>query len=559
MSGASFEFNPRDFPYIVGIDFGTTFSGCSCMYANEDINDIFDITEWPKKGGAIYPKVPTAAYYENGSKEIVAWGYEAIRKASLSNRKGSLLTRFKLLLDPSISDTIPLPNGLTPLRVITDYLREFNNHVHKELKNKLGAIYHASKFRYCLTVPAIWDDKAKSIMREAAILAGIVKRNDHPDRLVLTSEPEAASLYCEKKSDEFNLTDGQRFMICDAGGGTVDLIVFEIEDSGGVKTLKEVTKGSGSSCGSTFLDENMRDILKRRFGRHADNNKSAMGFLMHYFVTYTKPEFDDEDDEYFTVPAVLSLGGAKMSEIGVEDGKLRVTVDELRENVFEPVVKQVLKLISDQIKQSKKQIDAIFVVGGFGQSKYLGKRIKETFNGKVGLISVPSRGEISVMRGAVMLGLNPSKVSHRVLRRTYGLIVNEPFNPLTDPPEKKYTAPDGETRCRDHFFVYGTKGECIAINACISKELFIYYPNNFDADLYAYDIDENAPRFVTDPGVRKVAKFNCKTPTLPGVKNNEKVFFTAEMYFGKTEIVTKFIIKGHTFTFTSAFDSHEVE
>ncbi|KAI9015298.1 hypothetical protein CLU79DRAFT_820506 [Phycomyces nitens] len=559
MSGASFEFNPRDFPYIVGIDFGTTFSGCSCLYASDDINDIFDITEWPKKGGAVYPKVPTASYYEDDSQEIAAWGYEAIRKASLPNSTGSLVTRFKLLLDPSTRTTIELPNGLTPLQVITDYLREFNNHVHKEFKDKLGAIYHASKFRYCLTVPAIWDDRAKSIMREAAVLAGIVKRNDHPDRLALTSEPEAASLYCEKKSDEFSLTDGQRFMICDAGGGTVDLIVFEIEDSGGEKTLKEVTKGSGSSCGSTFLDENMRNLINGRFDKHADNNKSAIEILMKHFVDSTKPGFDNEDDEYFTVPAVLSLGGGEMSEIGVADGKLRVTVDELRDNVFEPVVKQVLELISDQITQSKKQIDAIFVVGGFGQSKYLGKRIKETFNGKVGLISVPSRGEIAVTRGAVMLGLNPGKVSHRVLRRTYGLIVSRRYNHLTDPPEKKYIAPDGEVLCNDNFFVYATKGECISINAYISKELFIYYPSDFSADLYAYDIDENTPQFVTDPGVRKVAEFHCKTPTLPGVKNNEKIFFTSEMYFGKTEIVTKFIIKGYTFTYTSAFDSHEVE
>ncbi|KAI9015286.1 hypothetical protein CLU79DRAFT_797009 [Phycomyces nitens] len=559
MSSAFLEFNPKDFPYIVGIDFGTTFSGCSCMYANDDINDIFDITEWLRKGSAVYPKVPTAAYYEDGSKQIAAWGYEAIRKANMPNKKGSLLTRFKLLLDPSVSNTISLPNGLTPLQVIADYLREFHKHVHKEFENKFGAIYHASKFRYCLTVPAIWDDRAKSIMREAAILAGIVSRNDHPDRLVLTSEPEAASLYCEKKSKQFNLTHGQRFMICDAGGGTVDLIVFEIEDSDGVKTLKEVTNGSGSSCGSTFLDENMKNILKKRFGRHADNNKSAIEIFMNHFITSTKPEFDDEDDEYFTVPAALNLNGEKMADIGVEDGKLCVTVDELRENVFEPVVKQVLKLISDQVTQSKKQIDALFVVGGFGQSSYLGKRIKETFNGKVGLISVPSRGEISVMRGAVMFGLNPSKVSHRVLRRTYGLIVNEPFNPLTDPPEKRRVEPDGDVICDDCFDVYATKGECIAINACVSKELSFYYPGTYIIDLYAYDIDENTPRFVTDPGVRKVAEIRFRTPTLPGVKNNEKIFFATEMYFGKTEIVTKLIIKGHTFLYTSAFDSHEVE
>ena len=79
----------------------------------------------------------------------------------------------------------------------------------------------------------MWSDHAKAAMREAAIRAGLVQRGDHPERLMLISEPEAAALYCEKKSEQFNLVHGQRFMICDAGGGTVDLIVFEIDQQTG--------------------------------------------------------------------------------------------------------------------------------------------------------------------------------------------------------------------------------------------------------------------------------------------------------------------------------------
>lgn len=77
----------------------------------------------------------------------------------------------------------------------------------------------------------MWSDRAKAAMREAAIRAGLVSRTDPAERLMLISEPEAAALYCEKKSEQFNLCHGQRFMICDAGGGTVDLIVFEIDQS----------------------------------------------------------------------------------------------------------------------------------------------------------------------------------------------------------------------------------------------------------------------------------------------------------------------------------------
>jgi molecular chaperone DnaK (HSP70) len=64
----------------------------------------------------------------------------------------------------------------------------------------------------------MWSDRAKATMREAAIKAGLIEENDHRDRLMLISEPEAAALYCEKKCEQFDLRHGDKFMICDAGG-----------------------------------------------------------------------------------------------------------------------------------------------------------------------------------------------------------------------------------------------------------------------------------------------------------------------------------------------------
>jgi molecular chaperone DnaK (HSP70) len=75
-----------------------------------------------------------------------------------------------------------------------------------------------------MTVPAIWTDKAKAMMREAAIKAGIIDGHDPLERLVFVAEPEAAAAYCENKYNAWNLSHECRFMIVDAGGGTIDLI-----------------------------------------------------------------------------------------------------------------------------------------------------------------------------------------------------------------------------------------------------------------------------------------------------------------------------------------------
>jgi hypothetical protein len=117
------------------------------------------------------------------------------------------ITRFKLLLnnDPSVP---PLPNGLNVLDVIRDYLKGFHDYICTYMQKTRGArLYDQKRFRYCLTVPAMWNDEAKCIMREAAIRAGIIEATDHPDRLMLTSEPEAAALYCQKHCVEEEIVD----------------------------------------------------------------------------------------------------------------------------------------------------------------------------------------------------------------------------------------------------------------------------------------------------------------------------------------------------------------
>jgi molecular chaperone DnaK (HSP70) len=75
---------------------------------------------------------------------------------------------------------------------------------------------------YIITVPAIWSDMAKNLTRKAASRAGFPD-----DKITLITEPEAAALYCATNSLEVDLYDGDRFLVCDAGGGTVVCIIIQ--------------------------------------------------------------------------------------------------------------------------------------------------------------------------------------------------------------------------------------------------------------------------------------------------------------------------------------------
>lgn len=182
----------------------------------------------------------------------------------------------------------------------------------------------------------------------------------------------------------------------------------------------------------------------------------------------------------------MGLGDLTDESIGLENGSLCLPATELREQVFEPVIEQVLQLIEGQLVQSPNNLEAIFLVGGFGQSNYLFRRVEEVFANRVGMIGVPPRGELAVVRGAVYFGLNPQIVTERVSRRTYGVETRMLFNKDLDPPEYSVVGVDQKTYCRQRFSVYVQKGQSVRVDECVSKNFVISYPNDTDSGEFLF-------------------------------------------------------------------------
>ncbi|KAF9401850.1 hypothetical protein BGX21_000360 [Mortierella sp. AD011] len=506
-----------EYPLLVAIDFGTTFSGVA--YAFKSNGDVLEMT--------------TCAYTKETDR-LHSWGYAA--KAAMltpNSRNLDLIQKFKLFLDSDLAPYLsPLPNAINPQAAISDYLRVMHTHAINEItKNSAGGVvFDQSHIQYCLTVPAMWTDAAKGVMRQTAIQAGLIQPSDPSHRLLLVSEPEAAAMYCERKCEQFNLRNGDRFMICDAGGGTVDLIVFQVDYSSGTRKLIEVTRGSGASCGSGFLDENFSMLLRQKLQRY-DLQPKAWAQIMEEFMFMHKPQFDGDEDSFVTMPATVA--NVVDVDMRLEDGLLTITAQEMRELVFDPVVNQVLGLIDGQLFQSQ-QCSAIFLVGGFGSSPYLHKRVQQEFESRVPLIRYPPRPDMAVVRGAVYHGLTHQPVQARVARRWYGVDTTRPYK-AGDPVDKKYMQ-DGKYRVRDGFSVFVRPGQTIAVDECISKKYITHkYPEPLSSPLYVYN-GEDQPDFVDSPGVQKLCDFTIPLPHMPGAAPGTPVIFTLRLYFGRTEL-----------------------
>ena len=172
-----------------------------------------------------------------------------------------------------------------------------------------------------LTVPAAWDAKGCELMREAAISAGLVQQfaahdRDWESRLhIITyafcyffgfarfsdlsfSEPEAAAVHCAHLTNLHKLKPSQNFMICDAGGGTVDLAVYKIIGELANLEIAEVCARSGANCGSLFLDLRFRELVRTLLADHPSHlDPASLAYFMHAFSDTEKMAYRGEEDD----------------------------------------------------------------------------------------------------------------------------------------------------------------------------------------------------------------------------------------------------------------------
>lgn len=113
-----------------------------------------------------------------------------------------------------------------------------------------------------ITVPAVWSDMAQSKTRACAEAAGM----GAGAALHIISEPEAAAVYALSVMDPHDLKIGDTFVLCDAGGGTVDLITYTISAIRPILKLTEASPGNGSLCGGSILNRVFAALMEEKLG-----------------------------------------------------------------------------------------------------------------------------------------------------------------------------------------------------------------------------------------------------------------------------------------------------
>ncbi len=276
--------------YIVGIDLGTTHTVVA--YASTEKNnqtiELLAIEQLVAPGQvAARPLLPSVRYHpapeELSAADIAFPSYGADSQLSESlvvigeaarllgaKTKGRFVTSAKSWLShPSVDHSAAiLPWGssdevskVSPIDASASYLA----HIRTVWRHKFPDA-PLEEQDLVITVPASFDEAARSLTLEAAKIAGL-------PRVRLLEEPQAVCydwLRLHTSTLKQALTDVHLLLVCDVGGGTTDLTLIKVEAGEHEPKLTRIGVGDHLMLGGDNIDLALAHLVESRLG---DQNK----------------------------------------------------------------------------------------------------------------------------------------------------------------------------------------------------------------------------------------------------------------------------------------------
>ncbi|KAL3885507.1 hypothetical protein ACJMK2_025560 [Sinanodonta woodiana] len=540
---------------VAAIDFGTTYSGWAYSFAHQFNKDPTQISAkvW-SDGKLMSEKAPTTVLIKPDGKTFKAFGYEAedmyaeLAEAG-EHRKWFYFRRFKMLL----MDKIGLERELNIEDATGKELsaKTVFSMVIKYLKDDL--------LKECiLTVPAIWNDSAKQFMREAALEAGL-----STTKLKLALEPETASLFCRHLPLNrmiggiyiSKMKAGSKYVVIDAGGGTVDITVHQVIGGG---RLKEIHKASGGAWGGTTVDEGYRQFLISIVGNHVFQKfvKKHMDDYLHITrefelnkrkidpLTESTESATNQRKVVFRFPFALkdifeeetgedlqaAIKQTFLEQITLSKDKLKVDARIIK-RFFDEATQSIVDHVKMFSKPALRDVSDVLLVGGFSESKMLQHAIQKEFQSKN--IIVPHEAGMVVLKGAVVFGHDTGAISERIAKYTYGVSTSMPF--IEDEHDEKYRRVDidGNVHCDNLFNKHVTIGQSIQCNERFLSEYHAPDSESTSFTLRLFATQKENIKYITDAECFKVGEMDVDVDTNVLFEDRQ---FTVRLSFGDTEL-----------------------
>ncbi|XP_052782472.1 heat shock 70 kDa protein 12A-like [Mya arenaria] len=550
---------------IVGIDFGTTYSGYAFMFTSDPTSIYTAMGE---------EREPTCVLL-NPDKTFNAFGKKAlINYAELepeehqshyffNHFKKKLYESKKLTRETSLQDhTGKEMKAMDVYSIVFEYFhRRAMEHVGQVKCYQTSQGFSSKHILWMLSIPAIWTDSARQFMRETATNAGMKNV-----RLVL--EPEAGALYAidkplnvrEDMSNE-RFAVGHKYILADLGGGTIDICSHEILDS---RKLCELYRATGDYAGGSRVNHEFEKFLVRLFGAPAldefrtkfthsyqdfiqtvetkkcmfscSTDKTTLP-LDYDFVTLVEKDNEEAIDEMVKGSRYKDLVQYKIT------GRRLILNHSVVKEFFDSSVDIIIEKLKEILSACPQDnITSLLLVGGYSESPYVRERIQQNFPQLTTVIV--ENGRLAVMKGAVMMGLKPRNVIQRRARFTYGFSTYALFVEGKHPEQFKKNF-DGRTWCKGVFDKLIERGELLQHQQEFSKKFYKCIQTKskqLESHLSLWGSPKPNPRYcyLEDDQCERVGVINVPSP--PGGWPDE-INHTGKLVVGETEFTMKLFIE----------------
>jgi len=410
----------------------------------------------------------------------------------------------------------------------------------------------------------------------------------------------------EQKQKQY-LDKDEKYLLLDLGGGTADIACHQVVDD---YTVKEVYQPSGGAWGSSCIDRHFMRLLNDVFPEQwiqefSLQHPSQYTVLLNNF-SRAKETFYARDKDYEGDPTQIANEKQRAHNIELpfelisfieeklehynelqqlKNLKQYETIEEFVESrdflgctgkwvlnestlelnyavwthMFDDVIDRIVdhcRRLLESPPLRNGQCRYLCLVGGFSASKYLQKRMIYELGpkSKHNLIVIrPKRPSLSVVDGAVRLGLKPDYIASRVLGKTYGIKVNSPISKWKD----KLDSLDPELVAKHRYFnkranqeylhyifhAYARKGDEVKLTD-EAKTTKFYASKQHIVGIDVYESDDRRPVFVTG---KPVAKKDFKLPADWDINKT----FPISFFFSDTKL--------RVFADIDGLDEHEKE
>ncbi|KAF8851719.1 hypothetical protein BDZ45DRAFT_730704 [Acephala macrosclerotiorum] len=474
---------------IIAIDYGTTYTGVA--YATPagkkaSLTEIDVVQDWGDRMRN-QDKVPSVISYSGKvEKSEQQWGSDLSKGAiamvhtklqldvdDTSTELDQILESLEGMQDLNFqyikkTEGTPRYTRRGPEEIVADYLERVFEYL-------VGAVSHFTEewrtqapVDIVATIPAEWGYRAKNSTFRALRKAGFNEDNfPQLSKMLLVSEPEAAAIYTarhmkEKMGKDF-LRVGECFVLCDAGGGTVDLVSYKVKQLEPAFEIEPIGLPASDKCGAIFINLAFKKWLRKLIGQDRyreldqrddahlsdkisshDSEGEMMRTLMKQFETKKRAFTAESGDVHIDLPECFHDWHI---DDRVEEGEITIPSYDMQ-NFFEHCAGKIVNLISNQreyIESHGIRLKNVFLVGGFAESPYLQASIRESLDLLPVSVElrVPNTSEAvtAVVRGAAIFGIEKATqkttTTMSACPRSYGVLDSTLFSEVDNQSEDR--------------------------------------------------------------------------------------------------------------------------